>query len=295
MPFFVHILDFKRTFLARLRNKRSHPRHRVGAEFPLKASLALAGAEKFNPDKAPVRGSGLIWSGSVGNISENGLNILLSPAAISARGEPTYLRLVLEDQELVIPCTVAHFRVHSRHALCGIRLEFDDFATQKAYQQIVSAVKLGASFSAAGPARKQAGMIRQTWRSTNRTVLSEWRDSASRQLVRFEMNLAGHLVQGLSLPPGLVVQDRTDPAAALSQEVDEEVGLLYRWVVGNLPRIVPSDLRALMSRNARPSPPAPAISRPFPVSARAYTATIIKVPTSTWRSPQFVPSGPDSR
>src|SRR5258706_289088 len=101
VPLFSRILDFKRQVLARLRNKRAHPRHRVGADFPLKASLGLVGSEKFNADQASVRGRGLHWSGRVGDISANGLNILLSPAATTARGEATILRLTLEDQEIV--------------------------------------------------------------------------------------------------------------------------------------------------------------------------------------------------
>ena len=39
---FTQLFDFKRAFLARIGNKRSHPRHAVGDGFPLQAVLALA-------------------------------------------------------------------------------------------------------------------------------------------------------------------------------------------------------------------------------------------------------------
>lgn len=292
MPFFSRILDFKRDFLARLRNKRSHPRHRVGAEFPLKASLGLVGSDKFNPDQAPVRGNGLNWSGRVGDISVNGLNILLSPAAATARGEPTCLRLTLEDLELVIPCTIAHFRVVSSRALCGVRLEFDEFQTQKAYHQVVEAVKLGASFSSAGPGRSQAGFIRRSWRSTGRTLLTEWRKPESRALVRFELTLGEHTVKGRSFPPALEVLPRNGKANTVSSELQDEVFRLFRWVVGNLPKNVPADLREFMARigGNPPAPPAPAWQAP--VSAQAFTSTVIQVPPSVWRAPRPVTPAP---
>ena len=287
VPFFSRILEFKRDFLARLRNQRSHPRHRVGADFPLKASLALAGADKFNPDKAPVRGSGLIWSGRVGDISVNGLNIILSPAATTARGETTFLRLALEDEEMVIPCTVAHFRTHSRHALCGVRLEFDDFPTQQSYHQMVEAVKLGASFASPSPARKRAGMVRRSWRSSGRTLLTELREPESHALVRFELTLADHQVLGRAFPPGLEILARDGKASIVGPEQQAEVLRLYRWLVANLPKAVPADLRELMVRvGVSPTPPTGSGPWGSPVTARAFTPTVIKVPLSAWQSPQ---------
>ena len=287
VPFFSRILDFKRDFLARLRNKRSHPRHRVGADFPLKASLALAGADKFNPDQPPVRGSGLIWSGRVGDISDHGLNIILSPAATTARGEPTFLRLALEGEELVIPCTVAHFRVQNRHALCGVRLEFDDSPTQLAYHQLVEAVKLGASFSATGPARLRAGFFRRSWRSSGRTLLTELREPESHALVHFELSLADHQVLGRGFPPGLEIQARAGQEHLHASEKQAEVHRLYRWLVANLPKGVPADLRDLMTRvGVGPTTPPGAVDWGNPATARAFTSTVIKVPLSAWQSPR---------
>ncbi len=283
VPLFTRILDFKRDFLARLRNKRSHARHRVGSGFPLKASLNLSGDEALVRRGAAVRGRGCDWGGRVGDISNNGLNIILPPAAITARGEPTTLRLSLENHELVIPCRVAHFRVYHSHALCGLRLEFDDAKTEKAYHQLVAVVSLGASFASAGPGRSQPGFVRRSWRSANKALLTDWRETGSRALDHFELTFGEHSVQGQSTRPGLEVHLRADGAKSVPPAVEGEIRQLFRWVVGNLPKSMPADLRELMSRVAS-NPPVPAGRAP--VTSRAFTSTTISAPPSTWQPPK---------
>ncbi len=285
VPFFTRILDFKRDFLARLRNKRSHPRHRVGVGFPLKAVVNLVGDESRVPKGKAVRGAGCDWRGRVGDISAGGLNLILPAAAAAARGEPSTLKLTLENHELVIPCTVAHFRVYSSHVLCGLRLQFDDFKTEKAYHQLVAAVSMGASFAPAGSGRRQPGFVRRNWRSANKALLTDWREADSRALDHFELTLGEHSVQGQSTRPGLEVHLRTDSAKSVPPAVEGEVRQLFRWVVGNLPKNVPADLRELMTRVAgNAPPPAPATWR-APVAVRASTTLAVSAPPSTWQPP----------
>lgn len=286
VPIFTRILDFKRDFLARLRNKRSHPRHRVGAGFPLKASLNLVGDESFNAKRTPLRGTGLNWSGRVGDISANGLNLILPPATATARGEPSVLKLTLENYVLEIPCTVAHFRVYSSHSLCGVRLAFADFKTQKAYLQLVEAVSMGASFAPAGPGRTQPGFVRRSWRSANKALLTDWRDAGSRALDHFELTLGEHSVQGQSSRPGLEVHPRGDNAKSVSPAVEGEVRQLFRWVVGNLPKNVPADLREFMTRIGSNPPSASPAAWGAPGSTRPSTAPTGSVPPSAWQAPK---------
>ncbi len=292
MPLFTRILHFNRDFLARLRNKRSDPRHRVGASFPLKALVNLCGDEALVRKGTVVRGQGCDWAGRVGDVSRKGLNVYLPPAATTLRGEASTLRLTLENHQLVIPCTVAHFRVYASHALCGLRLQFDDLKTEQAYQQLVEAVSLGASFAPAGPGRSQPGFIRRTWRSANQTLLTDWREADTRALDHFELTLGEHSVSGQNLRPGLEVRPRSDPAKSVPPAVEGEVRQLFRWVVGNMPKSVPADLREFMTRFAG-SPPAPGSWR-SPVTARAFTSTVVSAPPATWRSPlpkQASPAG----
>ena len=287
MPIFTRILDFKRVFLTRLRNQRRHPRHRVGAGFALKASLSLSGSGKINPDKAPVRGSGVNWGGAVGDISAGGLSIILSPAATTARGEPSVLRLTLEKHEIVIPCNVAHFRVYNSHALCGVQLEFDDFKPQKAYLQIFEAVKLGSSFEPTGPGRKQAGFVSRSWHSVQKTHLTEWREADTNALDHFELSFGEHKVLGWKSRPGLEVQSRRGGAKSVPPAVEAEVRQMSRWIVGNLPKNVPADLRELLARSGGTpfAAPAPAAGQ-APGAPRMATSTVVTAPPSAWQAPK---------
>jgi len=284
VPIFTRILDFKRDLLARLRNKRSHPRHRVGANFPLKAVINLSGDDAPAAKGAQARALGCDWSGHVGDISNNGLNIILPPAATATRGEPTTLRLSLENHLLEIPATVAHFRVYSTHALCGLRLEFADFKTQKAYHQLVEAVSLGASFAPAGPGRPSPGFVRRSWRSKNKALLTDWREADGRTLDHFELTLGDHSVQGQRSRLGLEVQHRAEAGKTVAPAVAGEVRQLFRWVVGNLPKSVPADLREFMARIAT-SPPAPP-------PTRAVARPVVPTDPSSWQAPRQRPPGP---
>lgn len=260
MAIFTRILDFKRDFLARLRDKRSNPRYRVGEAFPLKAMLNLVGDDGAARHKSITRGNGRDWGGRVSDLSDAGLSIYLPPAAVTTRGEPSIVRLTLEQHELVIPCTVAHYRVYHSHALCGVKLEFKDFKVQKAYQQLVEAVRLGASFSPTTRGRcKRAplGAVRRSWRSANKAHLTDWRVSGQPQSNGFELSLGEHSITGNTAHPGLEVQTRS-PMTQSSLVEENEVRQLFRWVVANMPKSIPVDLRNLMTKmSAQPPPGAP--------------------------------------
>ena len=51
-------------------------------------------------------------------------------ASATARGEKTTLTLTLENHEVKIDCVVAHYRVLSSYAVCGLELQFTDFVPQ---------------------------------------------------------------------------------------------------------------------------------------------------------------------
>ena len=283
MPIFTRILDFKQVFLTRLRNKRRHPRYRVGAGFALKASLSLSGTGKSSPGKASGRAGGVNWGGSVGDISANGLSIILSPASTTARGETSVLRLTVDKHEISIPCTVAHFRLFSSHALCGVQLEFNDFKSQKAFLQIVEAVKLGSSFEPAGPGRKESGFDSKSWHSVQKTHLTEWRPSNALILDHFELCFGDYKVLGWRARPGLEVHHRKSGEKALAPAVEAEVREMYRWIVGNLPKNVPGDLRELMSRSSGTPFAAPA---PAPGATRTAVSSTGSGSPTAWRTPQ---------
>jgi hypothetical protein len=247
---FTRILDFKQAFLSRLRDKRSSPRFNVGAAFPLKATLILSG-DSAPPKKGAAASAGLSWGGRVGNISSNGLSVILPPAALTSRGEETSVRLAVDEHEIEISCLVAHFRVYNSYSVCGVKLKFDDFKLQKAFHQIVEAVRVGTAFEPAPAARNTGGLLRQQWRSVNRAVLTEWRNATTRKIERFELTIGEHRLAGQVSPPGILVEARSsNTKAPVSAAVAGEVRDFFRWVSNNLPKVVPADLRDLVGRLA---------------------------------------------
>jgi hypothetical protein len=244
--FFKRILNFRRDALAKMRDKRRSTRYPVGSGFPLKATLNLVG------QVGAPRGSGVNWSGRLANLSTNGVCVQLPPATATVRGEQSELRLSLENNLLQIPCTVAHFRVYSSQALCGVSLEFGDFKMQKAYLQLVEGVSMGASFVSAESTvvvHNATGLAREQFRADNKAVLTAWRNPKSQELDSFDLVMGDHCVRG-GTRVALEVYSRKAEKAPLAPIVDDEVRQLFRWVLSNLPKAVPADLRTLMERSA---------------------------------------------
>jgi hypothetical protein len=262
---FKRIFDFKRATLARLRDKRRAKRYPVAPGFPLKASINLLGVDNPSASRAPAD-SGFEWGGAVLDVSSEGLSLRLPPACTTARGERTILTLRLGDFVLRIPSRVAHFRVQSANAACGLSLQFTDQVQQKAYQQLVEAMVIGAEFTADKP-RREGNQRVECYRSERRTVLTVWRQEPDLKPCRFELLLGEHHVAGEANRLGLTITARRpdgakDAAGAGRTDSEHpEVLFLYRLVAANLSRHVPADLRNWMNLLAVP-PPAP--RRPVP-------------------------------
>lgn len=268
VAFFSSILDFKKTFLTRLRDKRSQPRFNVGATFPLKATLILTGDNRpAKKGSAASAGSGLSWGGRVGNISCNGLSVHLPPAALTTRGEETTVRLTIEKHEVEIACVIAHFRVFSTHSVCGVKLNFDDYNVQKAYHQLVEAVRVGTSFAPSQPAKASGAQISQQWRSVNRATLTEWRNATTHKIERFELAVGEHRLAGQTSPRGVNITPRsTGSRAPVPVSTATEVRDFIRWVAANLPKQVPADLRDLIGSLTGADQPAQGAWAPPPLA-----------------------------
>jgi hypothetical protein len=259
MPFFKRILDFKQAALARLRNKRKAERYPVGGDFPLKGTLGLRGQASASCD----------WAGSPANLSANGASLLLPPAAITTRGEKTSLRLAIDQFALQVPCVVTHFRVLSTHAVCGLALEFPDFTARKAYTQVLEAVRIGGSFAPAknsALARCPAGLSLEQYRADSNARLSVWRQAATRKIDSFELMLGDHCLRGEADGPTLEVKGRQDGEGNVATDVTGEVRQLARWVILNMNKEVPADVRAFLRAviNETRTPAERKIAKSFP-------------------------------
>jgi hypothetical protein len=243
---FKRILDFKQAALGRLRNKRKADRYPVGPGFPLKGTVGLRGGASSACD----------WSGSPANLSTNGASLLLPPAAATARGERTTLRLAIDQYQLQLPCVVAHFRVLSTHAVCGLKLEPSGFPEQKAFFQLLEAVRIGAGMApvkAPAFARCPPGLSLEQYREDAKSRLNVWRQTASREIDSFELMIDQHCLRGEAAGQTLEISARTPgktgkdgSADNLSAGVTDEVRQLFRWVVLNFTHAVPADVQVFM-------------------------------------------------
>lgn len=263
MALFKHIMDLKRAALARLRDKRKAKRYPVGAGFPLRATITLpdidtTGKRSGDDPKKPGAG-GRDWNGVPVNVSESGMSIQLPLAATCARGHETLVVLSLDGHQIQLPAKVAHFRVQAASAFCGLQLEVKDAGQRKAYLQLVNIVAMGSTFT---PGKKPTGIKPrpgkgvEQYTSSLDAVLTVWRDTATGKLDSFEMVMNEHCVRGIVGRPSLEIfsnKKESDkmawsaPSFGSSAGVENpEVRQLYRWVVFNLPKAVPNDLREVM-------------------------------------------------
>lgn len=260
MLFFNRILKFKPGAFGKLSDKRKSPRYAVGPNFPLRAAITLGGADTRGK---PTQSTGRDWAGRLANLSRSGASIELHPAALTTAGEKSILKLSLGNVKLEIPCRVVHFRVYSNYATCGVELTHDGGTVEKAYLQLLEAVAIGASFAPAAAAafkRAPSGMVVEQFRSEDKAQLYAWREATSKKIESFEMTMGEYCVRGDAKSPQLEVYARKTPPSGktalsdstytLSAGVSEEVVQLFRWVIPNVSKAVPSDLRMFIHRFA---------------------------------------------
>lgn len=264
--FFKQLMDFKESALARLRDKRRARRYAVGLEFPLKGTVNLIGSDNAGRAKASAAGSGRDWAGRLMNLSSLGASLQLPPAALTVRGEKTILTVSVEEHVLEIPAVVAHFRVYSSHAVCGLSLQFADLRAQKPYLQLVEAVAVGGSFlpvKASRCRRNSPTHLVEQYVADNKARLTVWREGpVARVIDSFELVMGDHCIRGQAKDELIEVYSRkkgsqsartalSAPSYALSTGENEEPRQLFRWVVPNLPKAVPGDLRGFLQRYVR--------------------------------------------
>jgi len=259
---FKHIMDLKRAALAKLSDKRKAKRYAVGPMFPLKATIILPDLDQMGRrgKEAKQVESGRDWSGVPVNISESGLSMQLPPAAVSTRGQSTVVALALDGHRIEFPCTVAHFRVHSASAFCGLKLDMKDLNQRKSYLQLVKIVAMGSTFDAVknpGNVKKGEGQTVEQYKSDHNAVLTVWRDRSTGKVDSFELVMNDdHCVRGVVGRANLEIFSSAKDSEKMAWSVsgfgasagveNPEVRLLYRWVTFNLPKAIPADVRDAM-------------------------------------------------
>jgi len=251
MLLFKKILNFKTA--GGLIDKRGATRYPVGAKFPLKAKVTLVGRDgNGNVLKADDRRA-MDWGGQLVNMSAGGLSMRLHPAAMGEKGENCRLKLELDHRIFEIDGTIAHFWSGPQHATLGVAAIFPDNQTQKAFRQLVEPVAIGSGLSpvdAKSVTQDVAGLKKEQYAGEDETRLSIWRDESGKVIHYFELLACGYCLRGSAQTPGLQITPVADAKAKLTPTQASEVRHLFRLIVPNLPKTVPSDVRAFLERFA---------------------------------------------
>lgn len=254
---FNYILDFKRTAISRLKERRRSQRYIVAPGFPLTVTMTLAETDNAGGRRA---GAGRVWGGVVTNMSGAGLGLKLPPAAVASRGERSVVVMTFDDYVLSLPCEIAHFRVQSASAHCGIVLHIGESEVAKSYQQLLEAIVLGSSLVSVKPSgvgEHPREFVPEQYKSGRKARLTVWRDYAG-QPDSFEFVMGDYCVRGEAPRPFLEIFSRkkkgpkrawsaSNYALSSAAVESDEVRQLFRWVTLNLPVTLPADVRELIS------------------------------------------------
>ncbi|MDQ5977937.1 MAG: PilZ protein [Verrucomicrobiota bacterium] len=250
MLLFRRIFNFEKAKVEQLADLRLNQRYAPGAAFPLQARLI----------------DGTIETGArVENISGNGVGLLLpTPHAGLTEGGSVKVRLLLADFQLTLAARVAQMRAADRGQRCGLSLQFGDFLEQKTFHQLLHPVAIGQSLKAVPPERvvqNEPQFIKQVFRGEEHSALTVWLDkSFGTPLHSFEFETNDYFCRA-DAKLGLLeayVRESTDshkgklsnPVFDTSGGLNDEIRQLFRWILPNLSREVPDDVRAFLQRFA---------------------------------------------
>jgi hypothetical protein len=246
---FKKILNFKGE--SGLGDKRGATRHPVGAKFPLKAKVTMVGRDGEGNVLKTDDNRAMDWGGQLVNMSAGGVSLRLHPAAMGERGENCRLKLELDHRLFEIDGTIAHFWSGPQHATVGIALTFPDSHTQKAFRQLVEPVAVGSGLAAVEKVKQDVeGLLKEQYASDAETVLSIWRNAAGDVIEHFELLTHGYYIRGSAQSPALQIGAVTGTKAGLTPAQTNEVRALFQLIVPNVPKSVPSEVRAFLDKFA---------------------------------------------
>jgi len=256
---FKKILDFQKTE-GGLLDKRGAKRYVVGPKFPLKAKITLSARDGEGHPLPAGKHAPMDWGGQLLNISSSGASIRLHPAAIASKGENCCMKLELDHKLFELDATVANYRVGQQYVSCGVVLKFPDAYSQKAYQQLMEPIVIGSTLESIAAARVKQdlpGLYKEQYHGDSETVLSVWRDSSGKNPKLFELAVHDYCVRGNTEIPGLKISYRDGSKAgkrasrpavplAMSPEHQAEIQQFFQFIVQNLGKGVPSELRKFL-------------------------------------------------
>ena len=264
MPLFKYLLNFKGgAFLKR--DKRRAPRYPVGENFPVRGIISLCSRDNKGNPLPKESETWQNWSGRLVNLSDGGASIQLAASALAGRGQTCRFKLTLDGQQIEMPGQIAYFRTFTQYSLCGLSFTFPDETTHKTYLQLLEMVMIGASVEPAAKGLFQKdpqGMAKEIYQGKNKTRLSIWRNPSNGAVSHFEFRIHEHYMRGnaqtfkLEIDTVEGANGRAQPATAtppqkIATAHEAEVRQMFRWVVTNLPKSVPGNVKKFLEMFAR--------------------------------------------
>jgi hypothetical protein len=257
---FKRILDFQKSD-GGLLDKRGAKRYPVGAKYPLKPKITLVARDGEGHPLPAAKHAPMDWGGQLLNLSSSGASIRLHPAAVAARGETCTLKLELDHILFEVECTIASYRTQAQYVSVGLALNFPDSYTQKAYQQLMEPAVIGSTLAEYTGRVKQdlPGLEKEQFNGESGSILSVWSAVAGKAKTPklFELQVHDYFIRGNTEMPGLKIgyRDRTEagksaatPAvpALMSAEHQAEVARLFGFVVQNVSKTIPAEVRKFL-------------------------------------------------
>ncbi len=244
MLLFRRIFNFEKAKVVQS-EQRLNQRYAPGAAFPLQATLILADQE---------------WPGKIANISGNGVGVLIDPVASPTDGQPARVRLSLDRHRIELEARIAHLKPDEKRLYCGLDLKFADFDLQKAYLQLLQPITIGQSLMAVPGDRiiqNEPQFIKQVYRGEEGSVLTVWLESKpGTPLHSFEFQMHDYFCKAKMKTGALeayLLETNDSHAAKLVNPVfdttgglHDEIRQLFRWIVPNLSKSIPDDVRAVL-------------------------------------------------
>lgn len=249
MQLFRRIFNFEKAEVDKIEQRLNH-RFTPGAAFPLQAWLLTGDRE------TPAK---------IDNISGNGLGLILGDPAIPAEtGQDVRIRLALAAHQQTLKGRLVQVRAEGKNRFCGVDLSRGDFLEKKAYLQLLQPVAIGQSLLAVPAERvvqNEPQFIKQVYRGEDQSALTVWLEKSSgTPLHSFEFEMHDYFCRA-DAKSGILeayVREAADshkgklsnPVFDTSGDLQAEIRQLFRWILPNLARPVPDDIRAFLQRFA---------------------------------------------
>jgi hypothetical protein len=235
-------------------DRRVGSRYPVGARFPMKVLLNMQGRDEMGQTLRSKDGTGWDWTGRLVDLSPDGARMQVPPTMLAHEGDACQLKFEIEGYQLALPATLAHISERRDSFVYGLQVDVGTGEAGVAYRQLLELVALGATLKPVKPSTpdESSGYLVEQYAGEDGSGLEVWREAAGRTVTAFDFRLKECRVRGLhdraQLEYLVEVGPGTLQPAAASQAA--EIHRLFHWVVPNIAKTVPADVREFLQKFA---------------------------------------------